>query len=289
MTPSDDPSVFPQLEHMLAGASQRLHAARAAEAARVPVPSPAAVDPRHELVTRRRRALDRARRPWTLVAIAATLTTGTALAATQPWQPLLGGERQGHPTATGEPVSADALALLGILRRPQSEDDRGPLVEQALRSIGPQNHGVRVAAVRLLGTAPGGRAIVLVPTARFSDDAASPSGPAILDALCVQYPGVPRPGRPEFADYPCWSASQVAGGKAVGRLRTGGVQRLFGLVPDGVRTAEIELSDGSRLSGDVEANFFDVALPATAPPFARVEALRWRDARGTVVGPPAAP
>ncbi|HEY1537830.1 MAG TPA: hypothetical protein VGF63_00425 [Solirubrobacteraceae bacterium] len=272
MTTTEDDCVFPQLEQLLADASHRRVAG--AVASRMPA------RPR---VARWRSST---RRSSLIVALVATLTAGTALAA-RPWEPLLGNERQGHPTTTDEPVDATDLALLHVLRRPQTDDDRGPGAQLALATIGDQNHGVRLTAVRHLSQTADGRAIVLIPEARFADDAAAPDRATELDVLCVDYPAVATAGHEPFAGYPCWTTRELVSGRAVGRLMSAGRQHIIGLAPDGVSTVTIELANGERLTAGVADNFFDVAAPDGTPPFFDVRALRWRGADGAPVGPPA--
>ncbi|MEA2219458.1 MAG: hypothetical protein QOJ35_2084 [Solirubrobacteraceae bacterium] len=279
MTQPDEDRVFGQLEQMLVDAAAR-------QAADAPGGAPAGAPRRRRRLVALREATRRSARPRSALAVlAAVLVTGTALAATQPWEPLLGNDRQGHPTPTSSPLDPAALGLLGVLRRPQGEEDRGPGVQEALRSIGDQNHGVRVAGVRLVGHAPDGRAIVLIPVVLFADEAAAPAYSSVNDALCVYYPGLATPGHAAFADYPCWTAGDIGAGKAIGRLNTDGVQRIFGLARDGVTTADFALHDGTAVHAEVHDNFFDAVVPATAAPLAGVDTVRWLDAHGDVVSP----
>jgi len=265
MTTYDSPSaVIPELEQLLLETSARRAAATPAT----------------------RRAPRRRRRRAFGIMLAGLLTTGTALAATQPWRPVLGGDRQGHPTVASEPLPGELVARYGVLRRSREASDGDASVLAALRTIGEQNHGVHVDAVRRLGTSPSGAAVVLVPTDRFSDDAAGPPDASVANALCVFYPLPSRAGRPEGADYPCWTPEQLAAGRAVGRVAASpGAARLFGLVPDGVTTVQIELDGGTEVDAVVRENFFDVAFPDGASPFAAVSAVRWLGPDGEPAGP----
>src|SRR3954469_19952333 len=69
-----------------------------------------------------------------LFALGAAIVSGTAAAATGGWHPLLGSPDRGpRPHPARADVPADQLAALAILRRPQTDVDRGPLVRQALK------------------------------------------------------------------------------------------------------------------------------------------------------------
>jgi len=289
MTPDDRP-LLPQLEQMLVDAGDRASGSSAA----TPVcPGATASDAGGRQRRRRwsrgaRRDLGAGRRRLILIAMALILTTGTALAATRPWAPLLGNERGGHPSPSTRQVSRDFRGLLGVLRRMQDSRDRAPGVAKALRSIGSQNHGVQIGGVRLLGKTVGGQPVVLIPTERFGDDSAGPSPADISDALCVYYPGVPTGANAAFADYPCWTAAQLRHGQALGRLNSAGIQHIFGLAPDGVRTVTIQLTSGTAFSATAHGNFFDAVAPPGTPRLAAVTAVRWRDTKGRPVGPPLA-
>ena len=235
--------VFPQLESMLE------HAARGQQA------TVAAPQPRR---SRRRRLRVRS----AALAFAALLVCGTALAATTPWAPRLGDDARGRPTTTATPVDAESAGVLGVLRRAQDVGDRGADVQQALALIGRQSHDVHVAEIRLLGHAPDGRAIVLVPVGSFGEDD-RPELPHVADALCVFYPFGAGPGDAAGGDYPCWTAEQVTAARAVSRVRSDEAVRLFGLAPDGVTAVTVTFADGTVVRTEVAGNFFDTAVPGT--------------------------
>jgi hypothetical protein len=228
----------------------------------------------------------RVRRRGSLIAVVVALTTGTALAATRPWQPLLGNDRQGHPTTSVQPVDADVLGLLAVLRRAQTDADRGPDVQSALRAIGDQNHGVRVASVRRVGETPAGQPVVLVPVERFGDDAAGPSATSVGNALCLYYPVTPAAGQPAATGYPCWTTPQLASGDAVGHAQGADGQHIFGLVPNGVHTVTVWLTGGTQVTATVANNYFAATAPDSAPRFAGIESVAWKDANQRPVGPP---
>src|SRR4051812_1613021 len=67
------------------------------------------------------------------VALAALAVSASALAATAPWHPLFGDPQRPspQPRVTGAAPSAAQLALLGVLRRAQTPEDRGSTTRQA--------------------------------------------------------------------------------------------------------------------------------------------------------------
>jgi hypothetical protein len=98
-----------------------------------------------------------------LVALAALIVAVPAVAATQPWQSILGRPAL-HDTPRGTsktPVPANALALLAVLRRPQNAQDRGPTARALLRHVGQQFAGVRLSSVRLVTVSGGHHALVV--------------------------------------------------------------------------------------------------------------------------------
>jgi hypothetical protein len=240
-------------------------------------------------------ALAAAARPrgsrWTpprrlLVALAALIVAVPAVAATQPWQPILG--RPGlHDTPRGTSktsVPADALALLAVLRRPQNAQDRGPTARALLRNVGQEFAGVRLSSVRLVTVSPGHHALVLSAT---------------------KVGGVPSTGDRGIGEPVClvFSAGGLCGGADA--LRTGGISMtagpsLRGIVPDGVIRVTADFGHGRKLTADVHDNVYWLTgapttmrafptrpgaprlppMPVT-PPFI----LHWLDAHGRTIGP----
>ncbi|HXR13437.1 MAG TPA: hypothetical protein VN740_02175, partial [Solirubrobacteraceae bacterium] len=126
-----------------------------------------------ELADDRRRSPARPRQrrwPWltrpVAVALALTAFAGTAFAAVAIWTPLLGTPQYGYnPGAAASAPPEAQLDALAVLRRPQTDADRGALSQAALTYINNYTSGVRTAYVRLLATA-GSEAFVLVPVAQ---------------------------------------------------------------------------------------------------------------------------
>jgi len=280
-------TVLPELERMLVEQASRRALATAAAAAAfpetadaplasptagVPTTAPASVPAR-----RRRRRISRRS---SALALLVALVVGSAIAAVRPWSPLLGNDHGGHPSVSQTSPGEPALRLLGVLRRAQTVADRDAQTAATLRLVGPQLHGVRVRWIRNLERDVAGMAVTLVPVETYGD-----VGEATLRAreggfLCVLYPSSrPAPN----ASLHCFSPAEIASGRAVGVARSEGVVHVFGLVPDGVASVSVALADGRRSIADVHGNFFDVTGSAS---FARVLAVRWRDAGGRRVWPP---
>lgn len=125
---------------------------------------------------RRRRGL---RGPIMVLAATASLGGG-AYAAHAVWSPQLGDERRGHATASASSVPDRQLQHLAVLRRAQTEADRGWASRYALKFQGHESRGVRTDAVRLLSRGSEGRSVVLIPIKEWGH----PDGP-IREALCL--------------------------------------------------------------------------------------------------------
>jgi hypothetical protein len=103
---------------------------------------------------RQARRVARRRRRARLAAAVAVALLGLIGAAVATgaffWQPQLGNESQGHPTASPSDVPAAQLEVLSVLRRPQTEPDRGAASQYAARWLGTEFRGVRTNSIRLL-------------------------------------------------------------------------------------------------------------------------------------------
>ncbi len=98
-----------------------------------------------------------------LLAVGAVVATGTALAATIGWHPVLGSGDGPRPVAANAPVPADQLDALAVLRRPQTAIDRGPIVRLALRHLpGQFITGIHTDAIRVIYQSPR-ELVVLIP------------------------------------------------------------------------------------------------------------------------------
>jgi hypothetical protein len=200
---------------------------------------------------------------------------GVATAATGLWNPQIGDGSDAPSVARDAPPQAQ-LDALGVLRRPQTDADRGENSEYTLKFFG-SLRGVRLAYVRLLGTEAGGAGYVLVPAASEGTDGV----PARLRALKAQHDagagGVPPKDSLSatkdplclFARDPsgsgggvnCFSLQQVLDGRAtMGRSPAHGPLTQFGLVADNV--AQVRAGNGPTAPVvDVRDNFFEITTP----------------------------
>ncbi|MEA2426082.1 MAG: hypothetical protein QOH13_2492, partial [Thermoleophilaceae bacterium] len=191
----------------------------------------------------------RSRRGLLVIALA-VLVAAPALAATQPWSPLLGSpEMHSQPKPTSAPPPREQVDTLGVLRREQTDADRGAVVQGALRYFGKSAVEIRTPYVRLLGSVAAGTAAVLVPAKHW--DPAGDSGPspaALDDPLCVFTPASNGDGGGKA----CFVLSQIANGQA-----TGSLGRLYwGLVPDGVTSIRVVYADAKVVTVPVVDNYY---------------------------------
>jgi hypothetical protein len=216
-----------------------------------------------------------------LVPVVAVAVAAPAIAATQPWKPLLGDTSLGPPaTSASDAPPAAELSAMAVLRRAQTDQDRGPQTEAALRYFGHSAQGVHVDHIRLLEDRGGG-AVILVPVQSYTplDNSYSQALRErfnVHDGLCVFYPSSTGDGGAKG----CYSLSQLQAGEATGQLGT----HHYGLVPDGVTSVRVGYSDGQVATASVSNNFYDIVSPVDpnaddpAPP--RPEVITWLDADG---------
>lgn len=232
-----------------------------------------------------RRTLHNRRGRVTAMAAAGALSLGGAAAvAATIWQPQLGSDRIGHPSASTSAPTAAQLAHLGVLRRGASAADHGAQSTYALRWLNPSLHGVRVDYVRLLGIQPDGKGFVLVPVQYFV-----PTGTE--NALCLFSQDS------EAGGMSCFTTEQLLSGQAImatervtmvkttsGPLPAGSRPpvtmpdgspglvrpvatlaggRFFGLVPDGVASVRVSNAIAS-VTVPVHDNFFQSPMPTDA-------------------------
>lgn len=243
-----------------------------------PTPAPAQ--------SRRRRR--RPSRRIGLLAIAGVIVSGTAVAATSGgWRPLLGSADRPRPLGATSSVPADHRAALAVLRRPQTEADRGPLVQQALRKLSRETiNGIHTDAIRVLFRAPR-EVVVLVPAQRAGPRIkGSPSSKAtqrdVLYVMSGSYQNartwkITSGGKRKTVRFPAgyhWGATSGT----LETLRTTGIQtgtspnpggglvlngrpqrsanRRVTLVPDGVARVRVRLRGGRFITVPVRNNVY---------------------------------
>lgn len=203
---------------------------------------------------RRRPLLDHAVRFRKPIAVGIALLTvgGAGAAASSLWLSPAGNPLYGfNPGLTESAPPADQVAALSVLRRAQTDSDRGPGVQTALTDVNNFTTGIRSNYVRVLGTTGSGP-VVLVPVQTRN---AAAGQPAIQNALCVYYAVSGSSAQNQIG---CWSTQQLLAGQASGITNS----HEYGLVPDGVTAVTVSLGPWSK-SVAVSGNFFDVPVPAT--------------------------
>lgn len=179
-----------------------------------------------------------------------------AAAAVAVWQPSLGDDRRGHPSAATSRPSARAQESMAVLRRPQTAEDREPSVQRALSLLSPSTvSGVQTASIRTLGRAADGQAIVLIPVERLT----VPLLKGETDAVRSQQLLVFYPDATDGGGITTTSAADVASGRAA--LGSGLGRVSFGLVPDGVAQVRVGYADGSQQTVAVSSNFWQATAP----------------------------
>ena len=234
----------------------------------------------------KRRRVRLGRRWSALVAGTALILAATAVAATEPWHPFLGDDLPSKPPpVTAETPPADQLDLLGVLRRQQTDRDRGPAAIAALRDVGGGAEGVRTNYVRVLASKSARGAVVLIPVTSYNPVPKDlPIAPRVTpNALCIYYPEPHVAGGAKN----CFSSKEVRAGRASASL--GLVQ--YGLVPDGVAIVTLTYQKGHSVSVPVRDNFYETNGPRESrdPELIpkRPESVVWADESGKQVGPPA--
>jgi hypothetical protein len=217
-----------------------------------------------------------------LLAVGALVATGSAVAATTGWQPILGDDHRGHPQAAHASVPTDQIAALGVLRRAQNEGDRSAGVEAILRYLSRHEiNGVHTDAIRVLRRRADGLTI-LVPAERVGDKRIPAS--VHHHVLCVLTGVTITP-----------SVTGVLGG--VGQvcgdlraLRTTGIGAsgshtdhgwvTGALVPDGVARVVLRMRHHRYLAAAVRDNYYEIN---TGSELAPAWGVRWLDAHGHTI------
>ena len=218
------------------------------------------------LVTPRRQS----RRRTAGVVLGVLAIAAPAVAATKPWNPVLGDDRRGHPTRSDAQPAGDALTSLAVLRRTQTEVDRGPSAERALQQFSTQTQGIMTAHVRVLRTTGPAAGATLVPIRDYQPPGESRSDTG-SPQLCIFVPELDADGGAQY----CVASDALAAQLPAELGRT-----LFGLVPDGVSRVRIVLDGGSVSVAGVRDNFYAAVRPRRAR--GRPVAVTWLGESGAV-------
>lgn len=238
-----------------------------------------------------------------LLAIGLVVVSGTAVAAsTSGWHPQLGTPGRGdRPRAAATAVPAEQLAALAVLRRPQTDRDRGPLVRIALRRLDRSlANGVHVDAIRVIEQ---GRrsATILIPAERTGPYEPRYANLAARDVLCLHTVAYTertaatgargqRVGGGYVGGGTCATTAtltttgiRTGAGDSAGRVTTGPVDyengpltRYVTLVPDGVAKVTINLRHGRTVTVPVRDNVYRFSVPGIQSQLGTI----WYDAAG---------
>jgi hypothetical protein len=231
----------------------------------------------------RREAVVRRRRRTTGVVAAGVLALGgVTAAATTIWNPQLGDDRRGHAVATADAPPPGQLERFGVLRRDQTDADRGAQATDALTFHDPGFDGIRTPWIRLLGVHDGDLGYLLIPVA---------SAHGKHDVLCLY--AQDREGGGES----CWTTAEIVAGRALLAMvpapaapqiskdgtpvlpdaaRPRGPMTFLGLVPDGVERVRL-----GEVTTTVHDNFFRLTTRDQVTP----RNVEWLDGDGGRVGP----
>jgi hypothetical protein len=257
----------------------------------------------------RRAVRYRRRRRLTRVGFAASLVivaSGTAVAATGTWRPQLGSPDRGPvPKASSRSVPASQRDLLAVLRRPQSERDRGPLVEAALKVLSREVvNGIHTDAIRVLFQ--NAREVVLLVPVRRVGVVDHPEN-VQRDQLCLMSATYTKGRTVRFRQKGRTRVERIPAGYAgwgshcgdLKRLRKTGIQagtspedyggvitsatemnrtrtRWTVLVPDGVARVTVRVRGGKTVTGTVHDNVYQYTITG---PGANLGST-WYDAKG---------
>jgi hypothetical protein len=223
------------------------------------------------------------RRGVVTVGVVAALATGTALAATAPWRPQVGNNRIGHPRVSTDPLPADLVNALSVLRRPQNDADRDPAVQALLTLLGPrENAGIHVDGVRLLQTRADG-VTVLMPADRIGTSDPGEFSSERHNVVCMLYgiPGHIVRGRmtSPSAGSKCGDTADLNAGRILLGGQYAGRLELNGLVPDGVAEVAVRLRDGATVRATVANNSFHIDTAAADGTYEDAP-ITWLDENG---------
>jgi hypothetical protein len=210
------------------------------------------------------RVLPRGRRGPAVVLAALLIGVPAATATVRGWDPFDDSSgRNPHipaPSAGPRSAAAELVATLGVLRREQTDADRGVDAEEASRAFSASAgyRGAQLKSIRLLDAQ---RGIVLIPFERGAVplDAQGRPSRAFPPETYMNVACLFEHSADGFAGIGCHTAQKIK----IGRAISSGSNRVTGLVPDGV--ARVRLIRGDATSeASVQDNLF-VAEGAEPP------------------------
>jgi hypothetical protein len=238
---------------------------------------------------------------FAVIALACVAFGGTAMAATGLWSPQIGTDAYSGPTSISDtPVPEELTNVLGVLRRPQSAEDRSAAVEATLRRVSSPTDGVRPESVRYLGPGVGGEAAVLYSAEKGRALSGAHKGPYEFappgEPLCVAQPfkrkdfeasQLPQVEALLTEPVPiCFGLDQLLAGNAFAMIGDPRKEAMLavGMVPDEVATVTLELGSAPGPTIPVANNYFESFIDGSEiPGDARSIGTIWRDDEGNVV------
>lgn len=223
-----------------------------------------------------------------LISLGALAIAAPAVAVVRQWDPTLGrpGPDDRPATTTSAAAPDSARAVMAVLRRPQTAEDRATTAP-LLRTVDSQFAGVQTDSIRALRDG-----WALVPTASVG---AGP-GRSVLDALCIT----------DGEGTACGPASAVRERGITMMAASASATTVVGLVPDGVTRVRFTPTKGSAATVAAKSNFFSLSVPQTqtrdtiaapkddtwtgpamieGPPMPVAGSLEWLAGDGRAVGP----
>ena len=234
-----------------------------------------------------------------LLAVGAVVVTGSALAATTGWHPVLGHQGRDRPREANNGVPAAQLAALGVLRREQTNADRGPQVQAVLRLLMRQEiNGIHTDAIRTLRRQRN-LVTMLVPVERVGRRLPDHPSSVQRHVLCVFYGVQNTPPTTTVKDHgktrtvPNLTGDGPSAGSVCGdlnRLHTTGIGAATrtdngtwltsALVPNGVARVIVRLRHHRKVTATVHDNYYEVN---TGDEIAPAWGVRWLDSQGNTI------
>lgn len=186
------------------------------------------------------------------ITLAVLSVSATALATTAPWQPLFGSSGSPQPNVTGAAPPAQLMNMLSVLRRAQTDKDRGPTTRAALQYFGASTQAIYTDYIRFLPSDTAGLQAILVPAQAWN------VGRFVKPDVVCLFIVEPDPGA--GGGKLCSTSTEIESGLAAGSL--GPVA--YGLVPDGVGRVVLHYRSGTTATASVHDNFYELHAPSGA-------------------------
>lgn len=214
----------------------------------------------------RTKAVKRLVRSGALAFAATAALAGVAFAVATSWIPALGARDRGSPSAATSPLPARLRLHFSVLTRPQSDLDRGPSTERALRLLTPGIvNEIHTDDIRVLRhEARRELTAILLPVGSYDTDArrAGAREGSGNSGLCLLLATFDR------VTHQCYAPREAT------RIRLPSTNDgvIYGLVPDGVAAVQISYDRGRRVNAEVRDNLYLRRAPSAS---GRVSGIRW--------------